>query len=175
MLRHTMQDLSQGRALYDSKKRGKEKDHGMAVEAKTTDPPGGGGDRSPGLQSAPPGTRAGGTGAGRCGDVGSAPNAPPLTTPTPAVTQMKTGFLGGLSVKELATRVVQEVREDDCLGGAAQLAYYLLFAVFPFLLFLTALLGFLPIPNLMERSWRRSPWCCRGRRSRSSRTTSGSW
>ena len=87
-------------------------------------------------------------------DVGmwEAPRTPsPLTTPTPAVTQMKTGFLGGLSVKELASRVVQEVREDDCLGGAAQLAYYLLFAVFPFLLFLTALVGFLPIPNLMER------------------------
>ena len=87
-------------------------------------------------------------------DVGmwEAPRTPPpLTTLTPAVTQMKTGFLGGLSVKELASRVVQEVREDDCLGGAAQLAYYLLFAVFPFLLFLTALVGFLPIPNLMER------------------------
>jgi membrane protein len=35
------------------------------------------------------------------------------------------------------------------VGRAA--AYYLLFAVFPFFLFLTALLGFLPIPNLMER------------------------
>jgi membrane protein len=76
---------------------------------------------------------------------------PPLTTPTPAATPTKPGFLGGLGIKELATRVVKEVREDDCLGWAAQLAYYLLFAVFPFLLFLTALLGFLPIPNLMER------------------------
>ena len=46
---------------------------------------------------------------------------------------------------------MKEVREDDCLGWAAQLAYYLLFAVFPFFLFVTALLGFLPIPNLMER------------------------
>src|SRR5687768_5636323 len=71
--------------------------------------------------------------------------------PTPAATPTQPGFLGGLSVKELATRVVKEVREDDCLGGAAQLAYYLLFAVFPFVLFVTALLGFLPIPNLMER------------------------
>jgi membrane protein len=76
---------------------------------------------------------------------------PPLTTPTPEATPTKPGFLGGLGIKELATRVVKEVREDDCLGWAAQLAYYLLFAVFPFLLFLTALLGFLPIPNLMER------------------------
>ena len=31
------------------------------------------------------------------------------------------------------------------------MAYYLLFAVFPFFLFVTALLGFLPIPNLLER------------------------
>ena len=64
-------------------------------------------------------------------------------------TSPQTGLLGGLRVKELATRVIKEVREDDCLGGAAQLAYYLLFSVFPFLLFLTALL-FLPIPNLLE-------------------------
>jgi Virulence factor BrkB len=84
--------------------------------------------------------------------VWDAPTAhPPRTTPAPAAVPTKTGFLGGLSVKELATRVMKEVREDDCLGWAAQLAYYLLFAVFPFFLFLTALLGFLPIPNLMER------------------------
>jgi len=75
----------------------------------------------------------------------------PLTTPTPEATPMKPRFLGGLGITELATRVVKEVQEDDCLGGAAQLAYYLLFAVFPFVLFLTALLGYLPIPNLMER------------------------
>jgi membrane protein len=76
---------------------------------------------------------------------------PPRMTPTPEATPTKSGFLGGLRIKELATRVIKEVREDDCLGWAAQLAYYLLFAVFPFFLFLTALLGFLPIPNLMER------------------------
>jgi membrane protein len=76
---------------------------------------------------------------------------PPLTTPTPEATPASSAWLGGLGITELATRVVREVREDDCLGGAAQLAYYLLFAVFPFVLFLTALLGYLPIPNLMER------------------------
>src|SRR5690349_20319873 len=52
---------------------------------------------------------------------------PPLTTPTPATTPTKPGFLGGLGIKELATRVVKEVQQDDCLGWAAQLAYYLLF------------------------------------------------
>jgi membrane protein len=82
---------------------------------------------------------------------GAATARPPLTAPTSDATPAQTPWLGGLSVTELATRAVKEVREDDCLGGAAQLAYYLLFAVFPFMLFLTALLGYLPIPNLMER------------------------
>ena len=85
------------------------------------------------------------------GMLGGASAHPPLTPPKPEATATKLGFLGGLGIKELAARVVKEVRKDDCLGWAAQLAYYLLFAVFPFLLFLTALLGFLPIPNLMDR------------------------
>jgi uncharacterized BrkB/YihY/UPF0761 family membrane protein len=75
----------------------------------------------------------------------------------------------------LVTRVVQEVRKDDCLGWAVQLVYYLLFAVFPFFLFLTALLGFLPIPNLLERIIAGLVIVLRGRPSRSSRTISGSW
>jgi membrane protein len=76
---------------------------------------------------------------------------PPLTTPMPEATSTTPGFLGGLGITELATRVIKEVQEDNSLGWAAQLAYYLLFAVFPFVLFLTALMGYLPIPNLMER------------------------
>jgi membrane protein len=59
--------------------------------------------------------------------------------------------LGGLSVQELARRVVREIQQDDCLGRAAQLAYYFLFALFPFFLLLTTLLGYLPIPNLLDR------------------------
>jgi membrane protein len=54
-------------------------------------------------------------------------------------------------VTELARRVIAEIRDDDCLGRAAQLAYYFLFALFPFFLFLTALLGYLPIPDLLDR------------------------
>ena len=46
---------------------------------------------------------------------------------------------------ELARRVIAEIQEDDCLGRAAQLAYYFLFALFPFFLFLTTLLGYLPM------------------------------
>jgi membrane protein len=72
-------------------------------------------------------------------------------TSTPAERQTKTPFLGGLRVTELAKRVVREVQQDNCLGQAAQLAYYFIFAVFPFLLFLATLLGYLPIPNLLDR------------------------
>jgi membrane protein len=58
---------------------------------------------------------------------------------------------GGLSPKELGRRVMREIQRDDCMGRAAQLAYYLLFALFPFFLFLTTLLGYLPISNLLDQ------------------------
>jgi membrane protein len=57
--------------------------------------------------------------------------------------------LGGLSVKEFARRVIAEIQKDDCFVFAAALAYYFLFALFPFFLFLTALLAYLPLPDLM--------------------------
>jgi membrane protein len=59
--------------------------------------------------------------------------------------------LGGLGATELARRVMHEVQKDECFGRAAQLAYYFLFALFPFCLFLTTLLGYLPIPDLLDR------------------------
>jgi membrane protein len=59
--------------------------------------------------------------------------------------------LGGLSVAELGRRVIAEVQHDNCFGRAAQLAYYFLFALFPFFLFLATLLAYLPIPDLLER------------------------
>ena len=59
--------------------------------------------------------------------------------------------LGELSLTELARRVMHEIQEDDCFGRAAQLAYYFLFARFPSFLFLTTLLGNLPIPHLLDR------------------------
>jgi hypothetical protein len=49
------------------------------------------------------------------------PAHPPRTTPAPAAASTQTGFLGGLSLKELVTRVIKEVREDDCLGRAARI------------------------------------------------------
>ena len=53
--------------------------------------------------------------------------------------------LGGLSITELIKRVAKGVYNDNAIGQAAQLAYYFLFALFPFLLFLITLLGFLPL------------------------------
>jgi membrane protein len=51
---------------------------------------------------------------------------------------------------EVAKRTIKEISDDNCLGLAAQLSFYFLLAVFPALLFFVALLGYLPIDNLME-------------------------
>ncbi|HEY6215460.1 MAG TPA: YihY/virulence factor BrkB family protein [Pyrinomonadaceae bacterium] len=50
--------------------------------------------------------------------------------------------LGGLSWFELAKRVWHEVQEDNVFGRAAELSYYFLLALFPFLIFLTSIIGF---------------------------------
>lgn len=45
--------------------------------------------------------------------------------------------------RELARLVARDCIEDDLLGRSAQLSYYFLLAVFPFLLILTTVLGFM--------------------------------
>ncbi|MGB8510302.1 MAG: YihY/virulence factor BrkB family protein [Pyrinomonadaceae bacterium] len=50
--------------------------------------------------------------------------------------------LEGLTWRELAGRVFTQIQQDEVFGRAAQLSYYFLFALFPLLLFLTALLGY---------------------------------
>lgn len=59
--------------------------------------------------------------------------------------------LGGLSLGRLGRRVWAEVSDDEVTDRAAALSYYFLFSLFPALLFLTALLGFLPLAGLQER------------------------
>jgi membrane protein len=59
--------------------------------------------------------------------------------------------LGGLSPKQLARRVFHEIGEDNIAGEAAQLAYYFLFSLFPFLIFLTALLPHVPVADLLPK------------------------
>ena len=49
--------------------------------------------------------------------------------------------LGGLSWLQLAKRVWREIQEDNVFGRAAELSYYFLLALFPFLIFLTSIIG----------------------------------
>lgn len=56
-----------------------------------------------------------------------------------------------LSWGELLKRTAKDASEDDCLGLAAQLAYYFFFALFPALLFVLALASFLPLTQFVEQ------------------------
>jgi membrane protein len=55
---------------------------------------------------------------------------------------------------ELIKRTAKETWEDDCLGLAAQLAYYFILALFPALLFLLALASFFPIERVTDEVMR---------------------
>jgi membrane protein len=48
----------------------------------------------------------------------------------------------GLRWRELAIRLFKQIYEDELLARCAELAYFFLFAIFPLLLFLTTLLGY---------------------------------
>lgn len=56
----------------------------------------------------------------------------------------------GPSPGRVFRRIVDGVLMDQCPGSAAMIAYYLLFATFPFLISLTALLAFLPVGGVMD-------------------------
>jgi membrane protein len=56
-----------------------------------------------------------------------------------------------LSWGELLKRTAKDASEDDCLGLAAQLAYYFFFALFPALLFVLALASFLPLTQFVDQ------------------------
>ncbi len=55
-----------------------------------------------------------------------------------------------LSWRELLKRTAGEVLADNCLGLAAQLAYYFFLALFPALLFITAIVSFIPVAGLLD-------------------------
>jgi len=59
--------------------------------------------------------------------------------------------LGNLTLRQLVVDAWNESNEDDIFSIAAQLAYSSLFALFPFLLFLITLIGYLPIGNLLDQ------------------------
>ncbi|HXG01846.1 MAG TPA: YihY/virulence factor BrkB family protein [Candidatus Binatia bacterium] len=58
--------------------------------------------------------------------------------------------LGGLGIRGLAVRVWDDFWEDELLDRAAALSFFFVLAMFPGLLFLTALFGLLQTPYLME-------------------------
>jgi membrane protein len=55
-----------------------------------------------------------------------------------------------ISWSALVKRTYEELMSDDCLGLAAQLAYYFFLALFPALLFMVALITFLPFGDVMD-------------------------
>ena len=69
-----------------------------------------------------------------------------LTSQSPAYNPWK---FGGLSFYELGRRLWHESLQDEVLGRAAQLSYYILLALFPMLLVLTALMGVFSVENYM--------------------------
>jgi membrane protein len=65
-----------------------------------------------------------------------------------------------LSWRELFTRTLRETREDDCLGLAAELAYYLVLALAPAVVFLLALTSLFPsdlVQNILSAIRRFAP------------------
>ena len=63
---------------------------------------------------------------------------------------MLKAFKVPITWRELFKRVAAEVMADNCLGLAAQLAYYFFLALFPALLFLVAVISFVPITGLLD-------------------------
>lgn len=58
-------------------------------------------------------------------------------------------FSPPISLVEILKRTITEIRNDNCMGLAAQLAFYFFLALFPALLFLVALLGYVPIDRTL--------------------------
>ena len=81
----------------------------------------------------------------------------PATEPLPAGGDRRAAARDGRTrrhgrrAREFGARLWERVSADEVSTRAAALAYYFIFALFPALLFFTALLGLLPVPGLMER------------------------
>ena len=57
---------------------------------------------------------------------------------------MNPGILGGLTLKDLTLKTWRSIRKHNCLGRAAELAFYFLLALFPLLIVLLNLISFMP-------------------------------
>jgi membrane protein len=63
---------------------------------------------------------------------------------------MFASFRVPIAWSQVMIRTVNDVRDDHCLGLAAQLAFYFLLALFPALLFFVVLIGYLPVENALS-------------------------
>lgn len=63
---------------------------------------------------------------------------------------MKALDLGGVPPLTIAKRAIKEFLSDDMATYAAALSYNALFALFPFVIFLISLLGFLQVPEFFD-------------------------
>jgi membrane protein len=57
-------------------------------------------------------------------------------------------MIQGVSTKQFLKELYQETQEDDVFNGAAALGYYLTLALFPAMIFLMAVIPYLPIANV---------------------------
>ena len=63
--------------------------------------------------------------------------------------RLAAGFRLPVPAVELLKRTIREVNDDNCVGLAAQLAFYFFLALFPALLFLVALLAYVPVDRAL--------------------------
>lgn len=63
---------------------------------------------------------------------------------------MRIPGIGDADPVDLAKRSFREFTKDDMTTYAAALSYHVLFALFPFIIFLVALLGFLQVPEFFD-------------------------
>jgi membrane protein len=62
-------------------------------------------------------------------------------------------MLAGLTIKELARRTWRDIRHENAVGRAAELAYYFTLALFPMLIFLLSVISFLPGADEIILGW----------------------
>lgn len=68
-----------------------------------------------------------------------------MAEPLQNKSDMPIHFAAPISWSQVLRRTVKEIGEDNCLGLAAQLSFYFLLSLFPALLFLVALIGYVPL------------------------------
>jgi membrane protein len=62
-------------------------------------------------------------------------------------------MFGGLTIKELARQTWRDIRQEDAVGRAAELAFYFTLALFPMLIFLLSLISFIEGADEIILGW----------------------